>query len=438
MSPLSLRRYRAERLLRRDFDGLRSTVLRAVSGRLAARGVRLESIDLEACYAQAWQGLYATVLSGEEVANPTGWLVLVSFRRAIEDHRRGAGAQGLRPLDDVAVGQGGHELDYAGRLDDLQRLRHVFEALRLRLTGRECEAASLCYLQGLSRAEAAARMGISQRRMGKLMDGDGPGRPGVAAKVGELLGVIRGNAWCEEQASLMRGLAFGLLDPGGERHRLALAHQRQCSACRAYVASLRGLAAVLPPLGLPAGLVAGATSGVAGATGAGVASGAGAAGVAGAGGAMTGGGWLMAGGSLSAKVAASCLLALGVGVGCVAITASPKRSGRAALARHHGRARAQTARAAPAAPEARPTLAAAPGAHSPGRGTHTAPAPARSLAVRSSSVATAAEPAARREFGLESAAARSAPVARSASVAGAAGVTSRAPPGHARREFGFE
>ncbi len=52
----------------------------------------------------------------------------------------------------------------------------------------------------------------------------------------------------------MRGLAFGILDPGGERYRLARLHQRECPACRAYVLSLRGLAAVLPPLPLPWGL----------------------------------------------------------------------------------------------------------------------------------------------------------------------------------------
>ena len=45
----------------------------------------------------------------------------------------------------------------------------------------------------------------------------------------------------------MRALAFGILEPDGERHRLALVHHSRCPACRAYVASLRGLAAALPP-----------------------------------------------------------------------------------------------------------------------------------------------------------------------------------------------
>ncbi len=67
------------------------------------------------------------------------------------------------------------------------RLRQLIEGLRGRLSVREREAAALCYLQGLSRAEAAARMGISEGRMRKLMEGRAPGRPGVAAKVGALV-----------------------------------------------------------------------------------------------------------------------------------------------------------------------------------------------------------------------------------------------------------
>ena len=36
----------------------------------------------------------------------------------------------------------------------------------------------------------------------------------------------------------MRGLALGVLDPRGERYRLAQAHRDRCPACRAYVRSL--------------------------------------------------------------------------------------------------------------------------------------------------------------------------------------------------------
>jgi predicted metal-dependent hydrolase len=41
-----------------------------------------------------------------------------------------------------------------------------------------------------------------------------------------LVGKIRDDEWCEEQGSLMRGFAYGILDPQGERYQLALAHTR--------------------------------------------------------------------------------------------------------------------------------------------------------------------------------------------------------------------
>jgi hypothetical protein len=143
----------------------------------------------------------------------------------------------------------------------------------------------------------------------------------------------------------MRALAFGILDPAGERYQLAQLHRRECPACRAYVLSLRGLAAVLPPLALPwgpgavgfgGGSAAGAGAGAGTGSGAGAASGAGAGAGAGAG-VGTSGGSLFAGGSLGAKLAAGCLLVAGVGGGCVAIVAgaahTPHRARRPAAAR---------------------------------------------------------------------------------------------------------
>jgi hypothetical protein len=229
-------------------------------------------------------------------------------------------------------------------------LRALFEGLRGRLSARECEAASLCYLQGLSRAQAAARMGIGETAMRKLMEGRGPGRPGVAGKVGTLLATIRGGEWCEQQASLMRGLAFGILDPDGERYRLARLHQRECPACRAYVLSLRGLAAVLPPLALPwgvgagvgaaAGTGAGAGGGAGAGAGAGTGAGAGVGGGAGAGagtgaGVGAGAGVGTGAGLGGAKLAVGCLVALGVG--CVAVTGLPHGSAKGAQRRRSSR-----------------------------------------------------------------------------------------------------
>jgi hypothetical protein len=190
-------------------------------------------------------------------------------------------------------------------------------------------------------------MGISDNRMRKLMEGRGPGYPGVAGKVGALVETIRDGRWCAEQGSLMRALAYGILDPGGERHQLALMHHSQCPACRAYVVSLRGLAAALPPVLLPGGLGAtilaragegvhaGAAAGTAGGVGLQAGRGVGgalsASGAAGAGGAA-GGGWLLGAGPLSAKLAVGCLLALGVGAGCIELGGA--HHGSAARHRH--------------------------------------------------------------------------------------------------------
>jgi RNA polymerase sigma factor (sigma-70 family) len=334
VSPLTVRRYRAERLLRQEFEALRGRVLATVGARLRGSGVRLDPSDLEACYATAWQGLYKAMLDGEEIENVAGWLVLVTWRRAIEEQRSRGRVQRLREQMRSEAARGGGsdgecERDLAGELDDRARLRHLLEGLRGRLTPREREAAVLCYLQGLTRAQAAAKMGVSETRMRKLMEGSGAGRPGVAGKVGALVETIQAGRWCEEQGSLMRAFAYGVLDPEGERYRLALAHREQCPACRVYVLSLRGLAATLPPVFLPWGLGAAALAldglrGSAAGTGARVGSGAlsassagaGAAGAGAAGGGTAGGGWLFVG---AGKLAAGCVLALSVGAGCAVL-----------------------------------------------------------------------------------------------------------------------
>jgi DNA-directed RNA polymerase specialized sigma24 family protein len=483
MSPLHIRRYRAERLLRKEFDAMRGRVLASVRGRLRTHGVGLDPADLEACYSQAWHGLYTTMLHGDaEVANPEGWLALVTYRRAIDEHRSRvrAGAHAAAPAggeraSDPALGSSALERDLAGELDDRARLRQLMEGLRARLSPRERQAAALCYLQGCSRAQAAARMGLSEARIRKLMDGR-PGSPGVAAKVGELLDTIRAGSYCAEQSSLMRGFAFGILDPDGERYALALAHQRECPACRAHVLSLRGLAAVLPPLPLPLALGAGVAAG-AGATGAGAGAGTGASvgtgvGATGAAGGAAGGGWLLAGTGVAGKLAVGCLVAVGVGAGCVALSIAPlvpsrpvhrHRTGRVAASRGGYRAlgatptviapvsggampftRASAAVGASTAP-ARTSPALAPAARAsrefgleqPARHATTAQ-PNVSHAARAASAPTSSEPAS--ATGGEPSGSTAAPTTSSAAgPVGARGSSGResGSPSSAAREFGL-
>jgi RNA polymerase sigma factor (sigma-70 family) len=433
VSPLTVRKYRAERLLRQQFEALRGRVLATVGARLRGSGVRLDPSDLEACYASAWQGLYKAMLDGEEIENVAGWLVLVTWRRAIEEQRSRGRAQRLREQMRTEAARGGGsdaqcEQDLAGELDDRARLRHLLEGLRGRLTPREREAAVLCYLQGLTRAQAAARMGVSETRMRKLMEGSGAGRPGVAGKVGALVETIQAGRWCEQQGSLMRAFAYGVLDPDGERYRLALAHRERCPACRAYVLSLRGLAATLPPVFLPWGLGAavlardGLRGGVAG-TGARAGSGAlsassAGAGAGAAGGGAAGGGWLFLG---AGKLAAGCVLALSVGAGCAVLDTGALHTPAPRHAHHatHAFDASSTPRAS--APALADAVSAGP------RSTTTGPV---------TGAANVLAPAARasREFGLEqrSPASRASTLdARAASVRSEPGSTAQPPAGEA-------
>ena len=395
---------------------MRGRVLAGVRARLRTSGVGLDPADLEACYSQAWHGLHTIMLEGEaEVANPEGWLALVTYRRAIDEHRSrvrtgtyaavGTARAEHDGAPDPELDVRAPERDLAGELDDRARLRQLMEGLRGRLSPRERQAAALCYLQGCSRADAAARMGISVPRMRKLMDGARPGSPGVASKVGELLDTIRAGSYCAEQSSLMRGFAFGILDPDGERYALAMAHQRECPACRAHVLSLRGLASVLPPLPLPLVLGAGAAAGAGATTGVGASTGAVAGtsasvgtgvGATGAAGGAAGGGWLLAGGGVAGKLAVGCLVAVGVGAGCVALTLAPLAPHRSVHRQRllHMAAPRDDYRALSAAPSA--VLPVSAGVTSPTR----AGAPTLAAATTASHALT---PAARasREFGLE-------------------------------------
>ena len=420
MSPATLRRYRAQRLLERDFKSLRDSVVATVASRLRATGATLDRAELDACYAAAWQGLYGAALAGEEIVNPRAWLILVTYRRAIEELR--APARSAEPLPVEAV----VERDLDSELDDRDRVRALLQGMRARLDLREREAAALCYLHGYSRREAAERMGLSELRMRKLMEGTDR-RDGVSAKIAEVVRAIRADAICEEHKSMMRALAFGVLDPEGERYRLAVMHRRDCPACRRYVALLRGAAAVLPPvLTVPAGSSAGLL-GLAGlghqaAAGPAVASvpSLGASAATG-GGAGASGGWAL--GGLGAKLAAGCLLAAGVGAGCVAIVhgSSPGHAHDKPVVR-------AVAGSAPSAsaPVSDPSLA---------RSVVNGRAPRRSAHPARPRVASSGAPSARREFSPEQRLPSAGEAQPTAVVASASEQRSAGESGSAAREF---
>jgi RNA polymerase sigma factor (sigma-70 family) len=230
-----------ERRLEREYEPLKAQTLRSLSAKLHGRGLQLPEEDLEAYYNQAWHALYTQASSGTEIANTGGFLVQVAFRRAIDDLRRGRPDERADvPLEDV----GAVEHDVVERLEDERRLREFGEALRDELGERERVAASLCYIHGYTRPEAAKLMGLSERRMQKVMDA-------VSKAVGRITRDIQAGRRCESRGSVNKAYALGLLDPDGERHATARAHLDECARCRADVLGIRGLASMAPPALLP-------------------------------------------------------------------------------------------------------------------------------------------------------------------------------------------
>lgn len=228
-------------LLAREYEPLKAPTLAALRSRLRGQGLHVPDEDLEAFYNQAWHALYDQLAAGKIIDSPRGFLVEVGFRRAIDDVRK------LRPdarADLVDAELAAADDDVVDRLEDQRRLREFAEALRDELGERERVAASLCYVHGYSRREAAELMGVSARRMEKIMDA-------VSKTVARFSREIQEGTRCEARASVNKAYALGLLDPDGERHAAARAHLDECASCRADVLGMRGLAVVAPPALLP-------------------------------------------------------------------------------------------------------------------------------------------------------------------------------------------
>jgi DNA-directed RNA polymerase specialized sigma24 family protein len=241
MAALSGRRQHADEVLAQEYGSLRGRVTATVRASLARRNIHFDAADVEAFYNQAWHGLHTELTDGRAIANRPGWLVTVTTRRALDEYRK---LHRDRHDDGADLAEHGVDDDFAGRLDDAAKLRAFIEGLRDRLSERECQAATLCYLQGLTRAEAATALDVEPKRLEKIMDS-------VSRKVGEFVHAIEAGLWCDERGSLMRAFAFGILDLEGRRYALARDHLEACAGCRSYVRSLRGLGALMPPVGLP-------------------------------------------------------------------------------------------------------------------------------------------------------------------------------------------
>ena len=232
----------AERTATEHYGSLEAEVVAVVRRRLLSRNMRLDHSDLEEAYCQAWHGVCEQIKAGTKIANLTGMLVEITWRRAVDTYRQPHPGQHA----DVDIDAHGVEVDLDQQLDDQEKLQRFIKRLKGRLSEQECQAVGLCLIHGYTRPEARKLLGIKdEARMQKLMDG-------ATKKIGAIVASISARGCGDDEwARLLRAYALGTLTEADRDYRPAKEHIEDCTACHRYVMGLRGLAAIVPPVGLP-------------------------------------------------------------------------------------------------------------------------------------------------------------------------------------------
>lgn len=268
----------ADEVIGAEYDSFKDEVTRTVAGKLGASKIRFADLDMDGFYNQAWYGLYTKLQDGQQIENRKGLLIQMTYRRAIDEYRT---LHPDRQADPVVLETLGVDNPIEETIDQQQEFKHFVEGMRSELNQRELQAATLCYVYGMSRPEAAEQVGVRPKRMEKIMDE-------VSRKLRPVLASIKEGTWCEDRAVLINQFALGALDPESAEYREAIDHLEGCPGCRRHVMGTRGLTAVTIPSALMLFALTGA------AVGAGAA-GAAAAGSSAAGGSSAGGGAAAAG-----------------------------------------------------------------------------------------------------------------------------------------------
>lgn len=250
----------ADAVIGEEYEAFKSDVTRTVAGKLAASRIRFADLDMDGFYNQAWYGLYTKLQDGQRIENRKGLLVQMTYRRAIDEYRS---LHPDRQADPVVLETLGSENPIEETIDQQREFQEFVEGMRSSLNQRELQAATLCYVYGMSRPEAAEQVGVRPKRMEKIMDE-------VSRKLRPVLASIKEGTWCEDRAVLINQFALGALDPDSPEYAEASAHLSHCSGCRRHVLGTRGLTAVTIPSSLLLLALTGTAVG-AGAAGAGVA-----------------------------------------------------------------------------------------------------------------------------------------------------------------------
>lgn len=268
----------ADDVIGAEYDAFKEEVTRTAAGKLGASKIRFADLDMDGFYNQAWYGLYTKLQDGQQIENRKGLLIQMTYRRAIDEYRT---LHPDRQADPVVLETLGVDNPIEETIDQQQEFKHFVEGMRSELNQRELQAATLCYVYGMSRPEAAEQVGVRPKRMEKIMDE-------VSRKLRPVLASIKEGTWCEDRAVLINQFALGALDSESAEYREAIDHLEGCPGCRRHVMGTRGLTAVTIPSALMLFALTGA------AVGAGAA-GAAAAGSSAAGGSTAGGGAAAAG-----------------------------------------------------------------------------------------------------------------------------------------------
>jgi DNA-directed RNA polymerase specialized sigma24 family protein len=245
-----------------DYARLRPDVLRALRGRLNKQRWHwhFNDCDLDEYYNKAWEALYAALCDGVEIENPTGYLVRVAYNRAIDETRTAWSTHVVADElvidasvddDDVAAGdargaqhtvvyEAGDAADYEEAIDRRALVRHLRAQMKVRLTERECQAATLCLIQDWTRPQAARLLRIPETRMERIMDL-------VMRKLPTIAVPVAAQRVCPSRAATIRAYALGRLDVGSSCHGDAAAHIACCAECARFCAAVGNLAAVWPP-----------------------------------------------------------------------------------------------------------------------------------------------------------------------------------------------
>jgi DNA-directed RNA polymerase specialized sigma24 family protein len=165
-----VRRYRAEQFAKARYTKLRAPVANFVRRRLGRAAGFLPEQELEASYSMAWDALMEKVAQGKAPDCYERWLCVVTYRRAA-DYLRPVRVHREFPLaavDAVATGEDPCELAISR-----EYVREFLDRIEHRFGERGARIVAYLWLGDLTHAAAAERVGVSTKRLRKILYGDG-------------------------------------------------------------------------------------------------------------------------------------------------------------------------------------------------------------------------------------------------------------------------